>query len=73
MSMSMREIVESRIPSQCHLSNRAYNRGRRVWAAICPQHEPGVHRYTLTSGVCCWDWWTTLRDAHADLYREGDR
>ena len=53
--MAIRSEIEARKPAQTSLI-RAYARGRKVWALQCAQNERGVHRYTLTSGVCCFDW-----------------
>lgn len=39
---------------------QASNRGRRVWALQSAPHRPGMHRYTLTGGLTCYDWGTTL-------------
>lgn len=45
---------------------RAYNRGRKVWAAI----DGGRGSYTLTSGLRCLDYWPTLDAAHSAIFAE---
>jgi hypothetical protein len=56
--MTIRSEIEARKPAQTSLV-RAYDRGRKVWALQCAHSERGVHRYTLTSGVRCFDWAAT--------------
>ena len=46
---------------------QASNRGKRVWAAVVPQHARGLHRFTLTSGVPVAGWWATLADLAEEL------
>ena len=61
----IRIAVEARLPDHCRLV-RASNHGRKVWAAQCDRNR-SPHRYTLTDGTTCWDWWLTLADAKTML------
>lgn len=53
--MAIRSEIEARKPAQTSLV-RTSHRGRKVWALQCAQNERWLHRYTLTSGVRCFDW-----------------
>jgi len=52
-----------------HTLHRGPNRGRTVW--YVPAAQGGIaHRYTLTSGIACMDWWYTLDEAHTALFED---
>ena len=54
MNTTIRSRIEAAMPAGTHLV-KASDCGRKVWALQCASHERGVHRYTLTSGVACFD------------------
>jgi len=41
--------------------------GTDVFAAVAIPGKPNCTRYTLTSGVECWDYWYTLQDTRESL------
>ncbi len=65
MTCTKRNQIENRLHDMGRYTLvRAYNRGRRVWAAM----DGGRGVYTLSSGLRCLDYWRTLAEAHTAIF-----
>lgn len=65
--LRLRQRIEEWAEDHGAFLRKARNRGCKVWAIHVPRHSGGYrhplgHRYTLTDGLPCWEWASTLRD-----------
>lgn len=63
------EVLESALREkmpETTLARALDQRGETVVAAICPRNEY-PHKYTLSRGVPCWNYWHSLGEAAEDL------